>query len=157
MRSALGNPRKNDSIGDSINWTLLLQSVPDSADLHVISEDGDFYSALKDQAHLFLTEEWERVKVHDYSSIERSPTSFEHFDGVAFAFDKDKESLIEDLFDSWSLRPRTALSQSSKTTDISRPKRFSEFLMLWMKITNSVESLGTTIASTFKTALPCRT
>ncbi|WP_018141749.1 PIN domain-containing protein [Thioalkalivibrio sp. ALJ7] len=105
MRSALGNPPgKNDSIGDAINWALLLGSVPDGQDVHIISEDGDFYATLDDQrAHPFLTEEWERVKgarLFVYRTL--SGFMSEHFDGVAFSFDKDKEALIEELFDSGS-------------------------------------------------------
>lgn len=105
MRSALGNPPgKNDSIGDAVNWSLLLESVPDDQDVHVISEDGDFYSTLDDQkSHPFLVEEWERVKgarLFVYRTL--SGFMAEHFDGVAFSFDKDKEVLIEALFDSGS-------------------------------------------------------
>ena len=105
MRSALGNPPgKNDSIGDAVNWTLLLESVPDGQDVHIISEDGDFYATLDDQrAHPFLVEEWERVKgarLFVYRTL--SGFMAEHFDGVAFSFDKDKEALIEELFDSGS-------------------------------------------------------
>jgi hypothetical protein len=105
MRSALGNPPgKNDSIGDAVNWALLLDSVPDNEDVHIISEDGDFFSTLDDQnAHPFLVEEWERVKgarLFVYRTL--SGFMSEHFDGVAFSFDKDKEALIEGLFDSGS-------------------------------------------------------
>ena len=105
MRSALGNPPgKNDSIGDAVNWNLLLESVPDNDDVHVISEDGDFYSTLDDQkAHPFLVEEWERVKgAHLFVYRTLSGFMSEHFDGIAFSFDKDKEALIEALFDSGS-------------------------------------------------------
>jgi ribonuclease D len=59
MRLTIGNPPgKAGSIGDAINWTVLLQTVPDEEPLHIISEDGDFYSTLnEDQAHPFLAEE----------------------------------------------------------------------------------------------------
>jgi len=105
MRSALGNPPgKNDSIGDAVNWVIVLDSVPNGEDIHIISEDGDFYSSLDDQkAHPFLQEEWERVKdgcLYVYRTL--STFMAEHFDGVAFSFDKDKEALIEELFDSGS-------------------------------------------------------
>ncbi|MDO8789801.1 MAG: PIN domain-containing protein [Sulfuritalea sp.] len=47
MRMALGNPPgKNGSIGDAVNWMALIDAVPDGENLHVISEDGDFYSTL---------------------------------------------------------------------------------------------------------------
>lgn len=100
MRLAIGNPPgKAGSIGDAINWTLLLQTVPDGEPLHVISEDGDFYSTLnEDAAHPFLEEEW-RVRKRSSLHVYRALSSFmkEHFDGVAFPFDRAKEALIDDL------------------------------------------------------------
>lgn len=100
MRLAIGNPPgKAGSIGDAINWTVLLQTVPDGEPLHVISEDGDFYSTLnEDAAHPFLEEEWQTCKkssLHVYRTL--SAFMKEHFDGVAFPFDRAKEALIDDL------------------------------------------------------------
>lgn len=101
MRMAIGNPPgKNGSIGDAINWTVLLQSVPEEADLHVISEDGDYYSSINENAaHPFLEEEW-REKKKSTLYVYRTLSGFmkKHFDGVAFSFDKTKEGLIENLF-----------------------------------------------------------
>lgn len=100
MRMAIGNPPgKNGSIGDAINWVLLLKSVPNKADLHVISEDGDFYSVLNEKfVHPFLSEEW-NIKKGSTLFAYRTLSEFmeKHFDGVAFSFDKNKESLIDDL------------------------------------------------------------
>lgn len=100
MRMAIGNPPgKNRSIGDAINWLLLLQSVPNDEDIHVISEDGDFYSCLnEDIVHPFLEEEWTEKK-NSSIRVYRTLSMFmgEHFDGVAFSFDKDKDALIEEL------------------------------------------------------------
>ena len=105
MRSALGNPPgKNDSIGDAVNWTMLLESVPHGEDIHIISEDGDFFSSLDEQKpHPFLDEEWVKEKngrLHVYRTL--SEFMAENFDGIAFSFDKEKEALIENLFDSGS-------------------------------------------------------
>jgi len=100
MRIAIGNPPgKNGSIGDAINWMVLLNSVPDGEDLHVISEDGDFYSSLNESsAHPFLSEEW-NAKKKSTLFVYRTLSEFmkEHFDGVAFSFDKNKEMDIDDL------------------------------------------------------------
>jgi hypothetical protein len=100
MRMAIGNPPgKNNSIGDAINWTVLLQSVPNEEDLHVISEDGDYYSSLNEDAvNSFLKEEWKKKK-HSSLFVYRTLSAFmnEHFDGVAFSFDKTKDALIDDL------------------------------------------------------------
>ena len=100
MRRAIGNPPgKNSSIGDAINWTILLSNVPNKEPLHIISEDGDFYSSLNEDAvHPFLEEEWMRRKESPLY-VYRTLSAFMkiHFDGVAFTFDKTKEALIDDL------------------------------------------------------------
>ena len=105
MRMAIGNPPgKNSSIGDAINWLLLINAVPEGEDLHIISADGDFYSTLNDQqCHPFLCDEWRKKKRSDLFAY-RTLSDFmkEHFDGVAFSFDKNKEALIDDLADSGS-------------------------------------------------------
>ncbi len=104
MRMAIGNPPgKNNSIGDAINWTLLLESVPNGEDLHVISDDGDFYSTLNEEAvHPFLEEEWKKKKSSLFVYRTLSTFMKEHFDGVAFSFDKTKDALIDDLGSSGS-------------------------------------------------------
>jgi len=105
MRMTIGNPPgKNHSIGDAINWAILLKSVPKGSDLHVISEDGDFYSTLNENAvHPFLEEEWKKSKKSSLF-VYRTLSAFmkEHFDGVAFSFDKTKDALIDDLKSSGS-------------------------------------------------------
>jgi len=100
MRLSLGNPPgKNNSLGDAVNWTILLASVPPKENLHIISEDGDFYSSLDEgRVHPFLLDEWGQTKGAELFAY-RTLSAFmqEHFDGVAFAFDKDKDALIEAL------------------------------------------------------------
>lgn len=101
MRIALGNPPgKNRSLGDAINWIILMESVPGDEDIHIISEDGDFYSLLNEKrAHPFLGEEWKRIKKGSLY-VYRTLSAFmeKHFDGVAFSnFDKNKKTLIDEL------------------------------------------------------------
>ena len=111
-RMALGNPPgKDGSLGDAVNWISLLQSVPDDEDIHLISEDGDFYSCLNEDApSAFLAEEWGEKK-NGTLFVYRTLSAFlkEHFDGVAFAFDKRKEALIEELAESGSFAHTHAL------------------------------------------------
>ena len=99
-RTTSGNPPGKDrSMGDAINWVTLLHSVPDKNTLHVVSEDGDYYSVLDEKsAHPFLRDEWNRKKNSDLR-VYRTLTDFNrvHFDGKAFAFDTEKEQLIDDL------------------------------------------------------------
>ena len=50
-------------MGDAINWEILLQSVPNDEDLHIISDDGDFYSVIDDEKlNSFLENEWKEKK-----------------------------------------------------------------------------------------------
>jgi hypothetical protein len=103
MRMDIGDPPgKRGSIGDAINWLLLLEAVPNGQDLHIISEDGDFYSTLDETAiNPFLEEEW-REKKQSSVRVYRTLSEFmrEHFDGVALSFDQEKRALIDALADS---------------------------------------------------------
>lgn len=105
MRVSLGNPPgKNGSMGDAVNWMALLNAVPNGESIHVISEDGDFYSTLdENRPHPFLKDEWKKKKQAEMF-VYRTLSSFlkEHFDGVAFSYDKSKDALIESLAQSGS-------------------------------------------------------
>jgi predicted nucleic acid-binding protein len=105
LRMAIGNPPgKKGSIGDAINWEILLEVVESGKDLHIISADGDFYSQIyEDLPNPFLSEEWEKKKGSKLF-VYRTLSSFmkEHFDGVAFSFDNNKEALIDALSQSGS-------------------------------------------------------
>lgn len=115
QRMALGNPPgKKGSLGDAVNWLLLLQSVPNNKTIHVISHDGDFFSTLDENApHPFLADEWKSVNGGQLR-VYRSLSLFmkEHFDGVAFAFDEDKQQLIEALHESGSFAATHSLVAS---------------------------------------------
>jgi predicted nucleic acid-binding protein len=103
IRMDIGNPPgKRGSIGDAINWLLLLEAVPKGQDLHIITEDGDFYSIFDENAiNPFLEEEW-REKKQSSVRVYRTLGAFmkEHFDGVTLSFDQEKRALIDELADS---------------------------------------------------------
>jgi len=104
-RVDIGNPPgKSNSLGDAINWIMLIENVPEGQDLHIISEDGDFYSRLDEKKiHPFLEMEWKEKKssdIHIYRSIGEFLDG--HFDGTAFPYDKRENELIEDLATSGS-------------------------------------------------------
>lgn len=63
-RVELGNPPgKKGSLGDAINWEFLLENVPVSENLYMISEDGDFASQLQpNNLAEFLSREWNTKK-----------------------------------------------------------------------------------------------
>jgi PIN domain len=63
-RARLGNPpgKSPSTIGDQLNWELLLANVPKKSDLHLISKDGDYASRLNAaEPKLFLSDEWKNV------------------------------------------------------------------------------------------------
>lgn len=73
-RSDVGNPPgKAGSIGDAINWEVLLATVPVDENLHIVSRDGDFASALdKTQLNSFLQKEWDKGRlgtIHLYETL----------------------------------------------------------------------------------------
>ena len=64
LRYKTGNPPgKNNSLGDAINWELLLQVVPNGEDLFFISADRDYRSKFDDVSfNYYLSQEWNRKK-----------------------------------------------------------------------------------------------
>lgn len=106
-RVDIGNPPgKKGSIGDAINWLLLLECVPDGEDLHVVSDDVDFRSAFSDaQANPFLSEEWYERK-RGRLLIYRNLASFfkTNYAEIEITFDPEKQELIEQLGGSSSYR-----------------------------------------------------
>lgn len=73
QRMQKGNPPgKNGSVGDQYNWEFLIEKVPNE-DLHIVSKDGDYSSALNTGLpHPFLEKEWKQRKnanLHFYSEI----------------------------------------------------------------------------------------
>ena len=66
-RIDLGNPPgKPNSIGDAINWEILLDSVPNGQDLYVVSKDSDFRSPRnKEKFNSYLEKEWNSTKNSD--------------------------------------------------------------------------------------------
>lgn len=63
-RMAVGNPPgKQGSLGDAIHWEYLLENVPESEDIHLVTADGDFGSALdSSKVNNMLEREWGRLK-----------------------------------------------------------------------------------------------
>lgn len=100
MRMDIRNPPgKDGSIGDAINWLLLLDSVPEGEDLYIITEDSDFYSVIDEESiNPFLAEEWKNQKNSNVIAY-RSLAKFlkDHYDGVVLSFDKNKKELIDAL------------------------------------------------------------
>ena len=104
VRKEVGNPpgKAKRSLGDEINWELLLEEVPDSEDLYLITEDADFKSRLNEQRlNPFLANEWEAKKqsvVHFYRRISGFFKS--NYPDIKLSGDLEKDLCIRDLADS---------------------------------------------------------
>ncbi|MCC7134393.1 MAG: DUF4935 domain-containing protein [Gemmatimonadales bacterium] len=100
LRQDVGNPPgKEGSLGDAINWESLLEHVPDDQDLHLVTDDRDFASALDDESlHPFLGTEWDRTRTsHIYFYKRLSDFFRRHFAHIRLAHELEKDLLISDL------------------------------------------------------------
>jgi predicted nucleic acid-binding protein len=99
-RMRRGNPPgKEGSLGDRINWEMLLRSVPEGNDLHLVSKDGDFVSPLDPTApNFFLLSEWRKKKQAElFLHGELKPFLTQHFPKIQFAVDVEKRVAIDAL------------------------------------------------------------
>lgn len=97
-------PRKNDnqdSMGDAINWETLKKTINENEDLHIISEDGDYWDSVENQndiAKYFLAKEWKDEKngnLYIYASIKAFfDNKFASYD---FVVDEEKVRYIYEL------------------------------------------------------------
>jgi len=105
QRKALGNPPgKGNSLGDGVNWEILLSQCPNDRDLHLVSADGDFSSPL-DQSMFddFLGEEWTWRKDSQISYYRDIKQFLDvKFPQIRLASDVRKYFLIESLIESGS-------------------------------------------------------
>jgi predicted nucleic acid-binding protein len=98
-RMALGNPPgKQGSLGDRINWEILLAHAPQGADLHIVSRDGDFASPLLPAPNSFLLDEWSNktngiLHLHD----QLKPLLKKHFPHIKLAIDAERRAAVEKL------------------------------------------------------------
>lgn len=95
-------PGKYPSLGDQIHWEILLRDVPDGAELHIVSKDGDFESILdKGAAHPFLVDEWQDRKKGQLSlHNELRPFLNSKFPDIKLAVDVEKSSAMSKLIES---------------------------------------------------------
>jgi len=105
LRRELGNPPgKRESLGDQINWEIMLECVPEGTDLHIISRDGDFGGGPAGSAvNFFLRGEWnfkKKAKLHLYSGL--SEFAKAHFPHIKVPSDAVKAACIKKLASSAS-------------------------------------------------------
>jgi hypothetical protein len=99
-RNALGNPPgKQNSMGDELNWEILLESVSKDHDLHIVSKDRDFASPLDStQPKAFLIDEWKEKQggqLYLYEQIGQFFTT--QFPGEDFSLEVEKQEAISKL------------------------------------------------------------
>ena len=103
-RARLGNPpgKSPSTIGDELNWELLLARVPQRSDLHVITKDGDYASKLDPtRPKVFLADEWKKVKEGTLYLHEQISVFFKaNYPDQDFSLDIEKRESINALISS---------------------------------------------------------
>jgi hypothetical protein len=131
LRRELGNPPgKRGSIGDAVNWELLLDFLPPDH-LFYVTNDSDFYSPLGgDQPLEFLTFEWEAIVsqpigfVRRLSQLPEEEVPHEILP-VEDALDDARDDLVAYLQDSGSFAQTHRLIQALRQFPSFTPKQVS--------------------------------
>ena len=172
-RRLLGNPPgKYPSLGDQINWEILLRDTPEDTDLHIVSKDGDFESRLiPGRADQFLIDEWKSQKNGNLFVHSELRTFFtEHFPDIKLASDVERKDAINELVNSGSFstthsavaKVQTFLDELSWTeADAVLTAALTNKQISWISTDSDVASLYNTlmakfsnkIAATWKTQL----
>ena len=100
LRYEVGNPPGKDrSLGDAINWEALLEHVPQFAELHLVSDDRDYVSALdENQLKEFLLIEWAQRGKGAIRFYRRLSSFFkEHFPDIKLASELVKELAVQEF------------------------------------------------------------
>ncbi|HEY3320488.1 MAG TPA: PIN domain-containing protein [Planctomycetota bacterium] len=100
LRLELGNPPgKSGSLGDAVNWEILLSDVPTQSDLYFVSEDSDYCSPLDEyQFNQYLSLEWRSQKSSNLFFFRKLSAFFrEKFPEIKLASELARDGLIEDL------------------------------------------------------------
>ena len=122
LRVDTGNPPgKNGSLGDAINWEVLLEHVPDGEDLFFVTEDKDYFSPLdKSKFNFFLLKEWVETKSSELVFYRQLSALFkDHYPDISLASELGKEVLIQQL---------AASSNFTQTHNvIAKLSKYSEF------------------------------
>jgi hypothetical protein len=122
-RMAVGNPPgKNGSLGDALNWEVLLQNIPNGEPLYFITDDKDYASPIDSNIfNAYLSKEWQdqkNSKVVYYKSL--SEFFKEHFPKITLASELEKDLVIRDLANSSSFaETHTIISKLNKYSDFT--------------------------------------
>lgn len=100
LRMKRGNPPgKHGSLGDSINWEVLLATVPEGQNLTIVTGDSDFQSPVQaDSLAEFLHREWEEHHGGEVEYYRNLSSLFrDRFPDIKLATELEKEVLIQNL------------------------------------------------------------
>jgi predicted nucleic acid-binding protein len=132
QRMRRGNPPgKEGSLGDRINWGILLRAVPAETDLHLVSKDGDYASPLNPTApNAFLLAEWQKKKQAELIlHAELKPFLAQRFPKIKFAVDVEKRTAIDALKHSGSFAgTHAAIAQLAPFADVLTPEEIDELI-----------------------------
>lgn len=97
-------PGKNDDIGDRLCWVGLLKTLPDSAALHVVSDDTDYKNeGFSDGVRPYLEYEWRQKKNGEVKLWERTSQFLSaNFPDAENAMEMEKFILARGLKDSFN-------------------------------------------------------
>lgn len=119
-------PGKRGSLGDAVNWELLLAGVPSGSTLHLVSDDGDYRSPLDESSlHPYLAGEWTARKNSVPRYYRRLSQFFaDKYPDIRLASDVEVDRLIREL----AASPTFAITHSvvaglSRYADFSAAQR----------------------------------
>jgi len=120
LRCALGDPPgKRETLGDQIAWEILLDTVPEKSDLHIVTNDGDYYSKLNsDEPHACLKSEWAHANggaLNCYKNLSKFTNA--HFPHIKLPIDAIKFDAISKLANSGSFERTHQQIEKLKTID----------------------------------------
>lgn len=122
FRMDMGNPPgKNGSLGDAINWEILMREIPNNESLYLVADDKDYYSVLDENSLKdFLINEWSSTKKSNIFFYRRLSQFFkDQYPEIKLASQLEKELDIESL--------RESSSFSGTHSAIARLSSYSEF------------------------------
>nr|WP_286197268.1 PIN domain-containing protein [Variovorax boronicumulans] len=124
LRVDIGNPPgKNGSLGDALNWELLLKAVPVGMPIYFVTEDRDYTSALDETKFKdFLMQEWSKTKEEEVHFFKRLSSFFkEKFPDIKLASELEKDLAIKQFVTS----PNFAFTH----TYVAKLTKFSDFTL----------------------------
>jgi hypothetical protein len=153
-------PGKSEDIGDRLAWESLLVALPQGADLHLITDDGDYESDLSPgQPNPYLKSEWKENKNGEVFLWKRiSQFIADKFPDAATTIDLERSLQAETLYRSPNfVTTHFTISELGKYREFSdtQCRRITEALIensqvRWIKDDKDINEFFTNFLATFK-------